>query len=275
MSAAIIKESNWTIAADIPSDMRVAILFFGMIRNVRHTLPSIESALFRRVRQLDPNFDVFAHTLAVAQLTNRRSGERGVPVNASDVYQLRPAAAQIEEQRHVDRRFKGWSNRIRDRSQDTNSVTNVYRSKYSLYKVSQLLVRHERNAGVRYDPVVVARPDVRYILPVPLPDGFPAATVAVPDFHHWSGVNDRFAIGSRDTMVNVYATQIRAMEAGRGMGNVANSEEFLCNHLRRHNVTVVMLPRMRVVRVRADGVEKTSDASAPHAVPRCSKFVRS
>ena len=54
-----------------------------------------------------------------------------------------------------------------------------------------------RAAGTAYDAVVYLRPDVYFNCPFPVDvlETLADNTVYVPDFHHWGGLNDRFAMG--------------------------------------------------------------------------------
>ena len=61
-----------------------------------------------------------------------------------------------------------------------------------------------RSAETRYDAVVYLRPDVLYNCPFPVKtlENLEDDTVYVPDFHEWSGVNDRFAMGKPHAVVH-------------------------------------------------------------------------
>ena len=73
------------------------------------------------------------------------------------------------------------------------SIQNLMCQLNSLATVTQLW----RNSGVHYDAVAYMRPDVLYNCPFPVKqlEELKPNTVYIPDFHHWRGLNDRFAMG--------------------------------------------------------------------------------
>lgn len=250
---------------------RVAICFFGMIRNIALTLQSIRTNLTEPL-QREHATEIFVHSLSVAQLTDARSMERNVSVRAEDALALtrRSETFEIESQALVDEtyRFAAW--RGFSGFPHASSV-NAFRSKYSLHRVARLAVAYERRLGVRFDYVAFARPDTRIVGAVELLPNLSA--VAVPGFHHWGGVNDRFALGPRDLMIHAYASQFAEMHRLRG-GWARNTEAFLCEHLATHGVARVAMLPMRVIRVRANGRVVHRDVAARYETCQCRSLCR-
>ena len=78
------------------------------------------------------------------------------------------------------------------------SIQNLMCQLNSLATVTQLW----RNSGVHYDAVAYMRPDVLYNCPFPVKqlEELKPNTVYIPDFHHWRGLNDRFAMGAPEVV---------------------------------------------------------------------------
>ena len=77
-----------------------------------------------------------------------------------------------------------------------NNFTSVHHLLCQLNSVAAV-TRLWRAAGTAYDAVVYLRPDVYFNCPFPVDvlETLADNTVYVPDFHHWGGLNDRFAMG--------------------------------------------------------------------------------
>ena len=131
------------------------------------------------------------------------------------------------------------------------------------------------------------RPDCAIFTPVVLPLVLfkRPDTVLVPNVHHHYGINDRFAVGTRDTMLNIFmkhfldqmldhgitlpAGSAREGVVPAGSGRViTNTESLLCDFLREGGVGVVPWP-VCVVRVRANGVCDPSDLNPKTAPITC------
>ena len=89
--------------------------------------------------------------------------------------------------------------------------------------------------------------------------------VVLPNFAHWTGLNDRFAAGDAKSMLHSYMRQFEAQFSGDAgadvfqFTNVVGSEGALCKQLVDSKVRVAMLPAC-LVRVRGDGRAIAYDA---------------
>ena len=239
--------------------MRIAILFYGAIRNIEYVIESIQTNLIQGLGR-NGSVHIYAHTFAIHNITNARSNEKQLRVDAQDVFKVHPIRYEIAEQRLVDRRFSQWKGHYNS-SGFANSDMNVFRALFSKHRVFQLMESHEQELGWRHDVVALARLDVRYITPVAVPTDLlhHPEDVFVPDFHQWGGVNDRFAIGGHDA-IQAVASTFEDVERRRGL--TAGSEKTLCSTLRRRGVHARAFP-MRLVRVRANGVIAALDVRSP------------
>merc|ERR1740117_1129718 len=106
-------------------------------------------------------------------------------------------------------------------------------------------------------------------IPFSLPAALDKADIWVADFAHGhvilrpnrtfvgGGLSDRFALGGRAAMLNVYMKQFELQLGGSAW--MVDSEHLLCQHLVRHGVVVGFEPRICVVRMRADGTVPPAD----------------
>ena len=92
---------------------RVAVCFFGMIRNIHNTIDGIRTNLLEPIRrQPDTAVDVFVHTLLVERLSSsneyhKYASENRVKVQATDFLELGPCRFAAEDQDLVDKRSLG------------------------------------------------------------------------------------------------------------------------------------------------------------------------
>ena len=70
--------------------MRVAIIFYGLMRNLKATFPSIRKNIFRSLYRAGIEFDVYVHTYYLKVLSNHRSKEDNVPLDNEEWKMLYP-----------------------------------------------------------------------------------------------------------------------------------------------------------------------------------------
>jgi len=253
------------------------VCFFGLIRNLDHSLSSINSELLSPIHEaVQGALDVFVHTMLVPQLADEHSKgkqRRGpwrqptalqrTSLQATDFLRLRPCKFASESQTLVDwdyqlkeRARASWAERDVNNFYSVDDFINIYRSKYSLNQAAKLVIAHESSLGFMYTHVVAARPDTIFLSPLvwrPLePSG-----IRVPNYLHWGGVNDRLAYGDHASMLFAYMNQFEYMYRQRIL-RLITSEELLCKHLTRHQVRVGVTPICNV-RVRSSGIIEAID----------------
>ena len=65
------------------TEHRIAIAFYGLSRNLKTTLPSIERHVFEVLDNNSIVYDVFWSSLDAAHVTNKRSGEKNLKLDES------------------------------------------------------------------------------------------------------------------------------------------------------------------------------------------------
>jgi hypothetical protein len=308
---------------------RLAVGFFGLVyRNLAHTLPSLERHLFAPLDVAPLTYEVFMHTLLVQSealggenirpenvpewVTSKLAGENGSRV-ALDPYSfvlLRPCIFEVEDQDTardaIVRRQTALRSPLPDLWHDNyRSMRNYLTALHSLGRLATIILMRERAVGARFDLVLTARADTRFLCDTELPLRMPAilaaererlsapvrtrtaGIVAVPLWGRWGGINDRFAFGARDPMLSLYCGREKwawaQIEAGK---HKRNGEKLLRDVLRLNGAdikhTSMVVQRFRtsgpaaadVLGMRDDYIEYVRDDLAQTIKPTSLHWVR-
>ena len=266
------------------SDLVVAVLLFGATRDVTHTHASHARNVIEpleaywsgaRGGAVGSVVDVFIHAMMMPAVHNPRAGELGKASFRPETFlALGPACRyQAEDQDNVDLFelpkygvMDGKQAATRNTSDDSSLLmtrANSYRAFYSLHRAAQMARAHELVRRSRYRFVCAVRSDTAvYTSLTPAlvelvklaKTSIANASIVVPNYNHWLGLNDRFAIGHRDVMFDVYAARLllASEEKLQVMGERGNTESFLCRILKNAKAYVLLMD-ICVVRVRSNG----------------------
>lgn len=167
------------------------VAFWGLTRNMAVTSESIE-----RVRACLPPHVAFAHTYrSTRPYVNKRAGESSENV-APDLERLRADHVEVEDLDLVKKMLNLPSYRSHPDPWGTNyeTVDNFILAMHSKKRVTEMILK----SGIKVEKVVFMRPDVRYLNSITKEmlsmDGW-----VIPNFHLYSGFNDRFCIASAET----------------------------------------------------------------------------
>lgn len=228
--------------------MRVAIIFFGLTRNLKKTYLSIRKNVLESLRKQGIAFDVFLHTYRLATLTNMRSHEKNEILDNDEWMMLQPARFLVEDQDEVDKtlphmEFCRYPNPW---PEDTtmNSMKNMLRALHSQRQAWRLL------DGADYDGYLVLRPDLEYFDPVVITRRVEDNTIYLPEWGKTrNGDNDRICLCDKKA-AKVYLNRLDHL-FGYADRHVPNSHNFLRHVLDLNGVNRKVL-HVRAVRVRAD-----------------------
>ncbi len=236
--------------------MKIAIAMFGIPRGSSVTMPTIEEH-FIRPAQAAGECRVFHHLYLQDRVINPRSGEEAaMPGDAYEPFEDFDGELEAPEHCLALHRFeqiKAFGDFYED---GFRSIRNLVHQLHSLQRVTR------RVADWQPDVVLFLRPDLRYA------SGFSAAELervaarprrcVIPDWHWWSGYNDRFALcGSQ--IYRDYGERIdRVIEYCRSTGRPLHSERLVRYALQRGGASVRTTPA-QASRVRVDGQVKPED----------------
>lgn len=242
--------------------LKVAVLFFGMARNLAATIGSIRAMLREPNAGPGLRMTVFASLNLVDRVWNPRTGEAGAPVNHRQIFQLEAdhyelirqeeaaiAPALEAAQQRRDRYNDGWA-----------SVRNLLHQLTSLRRGWAMM---QRSQAQPFDGYVFLRPDLEYLDPIDIA-GVAArfagpGCLAVPAWHSWGGLNDRMAIAD-PVAAEAYANRIALVPEYCGR-HALQSEALLAFAAERAGLKVGALP-VRARRVRANGRAARDDFAA-------------
>lgn len=254
---------------------RVAIALFGLVRH-NCTMPNFERMVLAPLLHHRPHpytVDVVLHANVVERITNARTNERAQELpGAGDWARFAPCRYALEDQDALDmrlERLKRWivGHTLDSYSDGGESVMNLLRALYSLKQSALLVEARERALGRAYHVVVSVRVDTIFTRELP---GWtyeyvrrsPVAKIFVPHFGcSINGdmlVNDRFAVGDREAMLDIYLSRIDtvgnysgATDGSRHAG--LTGERHLLNTIRSHGVPMARMYEFCLRRVRAGG----------------------
>lgn len=239
----------------VRADLRIALVFFGITRALRLTLPSITANLVAPARAIAREVRLYGHFFRQTGISNPRSGEEGA-LDPEEYRLLKLDQVELEEPgacldlypiAEMQARGDIW----RD---DFASFRNLVHQLHSLKRATLLA------EGFRPDIVVFARPDLLYhdsaAEPLDMLARAHRSFVLVPDWSQWFGHNDRFALVKGAEGMSAYGRRADRMGEYCARGKRLHSERFLKFALGRQRVRTMHL---RASRVRANGLQVLED----------------
>jgi len=218
--------------------MNVAILLHGLVhRSLEYTKDSLINCLIQPL-----SADIFYHSWEMDKINNPRTGE-SLEIDSSIINNLLPQSKGIiEDQKEFDKTLH-----FEIKTNDQITLANYMRD---LESQSRAFSYFESNKKKKYDLLIVARPDVKYFNVIKLPSKI-NDSIFVPNFHHWWGINDRFAMGPED-LINKYCNRKNLIFNWIKNGEKKNSEMFLDKFLNINDIDVQFIDFV-FQRIRANG----------------------
>ena len=231
---------------------KICILFFGLLRNLKTSLPTIRKNIFMSLDKQGISYDIYVHTYKLDVLNCPRAGEHNVVYNNNQLslFQHPSLKSLVEDQNEVDQllRFDEFLGKKNPWPEDPTKTTmkNLLRQHYSLKRVLELVP-----AEIEYDGYLFLRPDMIYLTPLP------KLILPVEKFHFFSspydtygGVNDRYCFTSRYG-AEVYCSRLNEIYDEENV----HSETFLMKHLLKYQMWLYPL-KLQAYRIRANGIIK-------------------
>ena len=257
--------------ADQP--LRVAVVFFGILRSLESTIASIRRNIY------DCNPDVTLVTVVSLNLprviSSPRSGECAIVPKHEDVFQLGADFYALASQDNAAiAPFLAAAQRQPDLFEnDWASIRNLLHQLLSLQRAWTVCT----TVLGGFDHYLFVRPDLEYLAAIrigPLVSAFHGSgNIALPVWNSWGGFNDRFALADA-AAAELYAQRLSLVERYCTTRSL-HGEMFLGYALERGGCKVSALP-VRARRVRADGRvhQENFDAKVIHLPQRPERFTQ-
>ncbi len=237
--------------------MKIAVCFFGITRNLRSTIRSIQENILEPCAAVG-EVKTFTHLFNQKHLQNPRSNE-AANIDIADHALLKSDWYELEE----PDTFLGDSSYAKVRQfgdywdDDFRSLRNLFHQLHSLERVTRQCLEE------RFDLIVYARPDLLYH------DSFEREIknvivdkrhnlVSLPNWQNWGdGFNDRFSICKGQLSAHIYGTRIGRSSTYCHRNGAALHAERLLRHAIEESPNVgVRFNSLRASRVRAGGEVK-------------------
>jgi len=240
--------------------LRVALCFFGLVKDYGLVADSVEQFVLSPLRKAGYEYDIYIHTYNQPTVTNPRNGEKSVSINSSSITKFYPTAIIRRDDPTTADRLHPLEYYLRNGDPWPDnprlSMMNYIRQLYSLHMVTSLWWPSRSH----YAYVVYLRPDVRFTSPLMLNPLIRERQIAIPNFHSFTGYNDRFAYG-RPLAMKTYGDRLNWVEAFFARYKCSlHAESYLKFFLQAHGMEVILI-HIHFVRVRANGQENEADRS--------------
>ena len=244
-----------TAKGRIKPDLRVAVVFFGITRSLRLTLPAIAANVLGPARAVAREVRTYGHFFSQSSISNVRSGEVG-ELDPDEYRLLNLDAVETEEpgacldaypMAEMQARGDIWKD-------DFASFRNLVHQLHSLRRATLLAEAFQPHI------VIFARPDLLYHDSMAEHLDFLARAhrsfVLVPDWSQWFGHNDRFALAKGEAAIAAYGRRAERMGEYCARPKRLHAERFLKFALGEQRVRPVHL---RASRVRSNGLQVLED----------------
>ena len=239
--------------------LRVAVVFFGLARALRHTLGSIEQRIYAANRADGVEFGSFAALNIVQRLNNPRTGELDVALDPADAYLLKADRYALvpQEEASISAPLAAAQSRADAYDDGWSSTRNLLQQLSSLQRAWTLCSSEVLG---RFDFFLFVRPDLEYL------DDFRLSklaavfhgegNIALPGWQRHGGFNDRFAFADRSA-ARCYAERLALVPAYCERESL-HAERLLAYALAQGACHVCALPvRARRIRAHGDVVQET------------------
>ncbi len=237
------------------SNLKIAVVFFGITRALRLTLPSITANLLDPARAVAQELRLFGHFYRQSFIQNARSGEDGA-LDPEEYRLLNLDEVEIEEPgacldlypvAEMQARGDVWRDGFA-------SFRNLVHQLHSLKRATQMAELFQP------DIVIFARPDLFYhdsaAEHLDMLGRAHRSFVLAPDWSMWFGLNDRLALVKGTSAIQAYGFRADRMGEYCARGKWLHSERLLKFALKKERVRTIHL---RASRVRANGMQVLED----------------
>jgi hypothetical protein len=230
--------------------MKIAICFWGLCRSTNHTVGSLNTNVFEKLKQFNISYDIYVHTYTINKIYNNRWAKESNITLDNNLYKLlNPTKCIISDQEEIDKQLELLKYRRHPDPWNTgyDAVNNLIRALWSLYQVTSIW----KNAETTYDYIMYIRPDVLVLdsLKAEYFSNIRDNEILLPNFAKHP-VNDRFAIG-RPKIMEIYGNRYLQLY-DYSLSNKVHSETYL-NYILKKNGIINREIKFRFCLIRANG----------------------
>jgi len=237
---------------------RIAIGFFGITRSLKWTLPSIQENIIMPARALGET-RLFAHFFQQEHINNPRTGEdQSLDTNEYQLLECDEVELEKPGICLATANYE-WVLSHGDAFYDEGkSLANLIHQLRSLQQVGRMIDQWTP------DVVILARPDLMYhdslYGEIAMQINRPKMYISIPNWQWFGGVNDRFAIGSRESCL-AYSKRFDFIHPYlEKTGGPLPAERFLRFCLKQQGI-IIRPMRVTASRVRSNGNPVEEDFS--------------
>ena len=257
-----------TCACSSTASVRIALALYGLPRATNLTAGPLQQNVLAPLRALGC-VDVFMAVTVTGVGGRKATGELSTVMDSSlgwrSIARFDPCRHEVIDQDAARLEGRLHSHFGPDTWNDEHvSVRNHLMELYSVRSLSLLIRAQERSAGFRYTSAAVARIDT--LIPEQIQFQFPSMRPAIvlPIVGTTAvAVNDRFAYGDRDAIVDGHLRRYDALDPSGGQAAV-HAEILLCCVLKSLHVHIFVQPIV-VRRMSATGAERDGGLKARKA----------
>ena len=234
--------------------MRVAVVFFGLMRSPSVTVQNIQRKIYDCNADLGRSLFTLVSVNVTPVLNNPRSGEVNVNVSTADAIALDADfyALSRQDETTIEEPLAAARGRADVFNNDWVSIRNLLQQLASLQRAWNVCTCV---LGVSFDYFLFVRPDLLYLDEIRISSLIArcadSGSIALPSWNCWGGFNDRLAFADA-VAARHYAERIKLVPEYCSKYDL-HSESLLAYALHKGNCKVCDLP-VRGKRVRANGL---------------------
>ena len=228
---------------------KLCIMFFGLLRNLKNTLPFIRQNIFIQLEKQGIDYDIYIHTYKINILTSPRSEEYNIKYdnNQLSLFKHPSTKMKVDDQDEIDKqlRFSEILTKTNPWPEDPSKITmkNLIRQYYSLKSVFQMV----KDENKKYDGYLFLRPDMIYLDPLTINLPIYKYSFYSSPWNIYDGVNDRFCLTSYYG-AEIYSSRLNEVYNEPNI----HAERFLKKHLLKYHMILLPL-KINAYRLRANG----------------------
>jgi len=233
---------------------RMAILFFGLTRNLEYTYKNFKKNILQVLKQNNITYDIFIHSYSIyGEYKNDWANEYISSYNNEHIIQIiNPISCIIENQDDILSRIKidEYYNHIGEwmkprhpddpekaKLLDKKVIQNMVLALYSKKQITLTLQTYMKHTT--YDYVMITRPELEFTTPLPLEklSSLSDHNLIMPKMDFWHGANDKFMI-SIPSVAIYYGTLYDSLLEYSKTKQI-KSEQYLFDQLQKKNIKLL------------------------------------